>query len=89
MFPKGCQNQPKWIQKGAKVSQDTFKDTPCGTGSKKLGKRGAAGIIRGAIFDQKSIEIQSTKSLKNQSPKNIKLMPQGCQHGAKIDAKTH
>ena len=30
-YPK----QPKWSQKGTKVSQGTFKNTPCGTRSKK------------------------------------------------------
>jgi hypothetical protein len=42
MIPKGFQNaskgelkRPTWSQKGAKVSQGTFKNTNCGTGSKK------------------------------------------------------
>jgi hypothetical protein len=33
--PKRYQKQPKWSQKGAKVRQETFKNTSCGTGSKK------------------------------------------------------
>ena len=31
----GAKREPTWSQKRAKVSQGTFKDTPCGTGSKK------------------------------------------------------
>jgi hypothetical protein len=33
--PRRYQKQPKWSQKGAKVRQETFKNTSCGTGSKK------------------------------------------------------
>ena len=36
--PQGDQTHPKWNRKGAKMSQGTFKRTPCGTGSKKEAK---------------------------------------------------
>ena len=43
MMPKGCPNafkseskRPTWSQKGAKVSQGTFKNINCGTGSTKI-----------------------------------------------------
>jgi hypothetical protein len=71
--PKMYQKQPKWNPKGDKMSQGTFKDLPCGTGSKKQRKRERPLARSGSHFGEKYIKNTIEHSLKNQSRKNMKI----------------
>ena len=87
--PNTTNMERKGSQKGAKVSQGTFKITTCGTRSKKWGKRKSASPIIESHLCSKSIKFRSKKDFKKIAKKTWNFMRTGCQNGANIDAKTH
>ena len=83
MNRKGYPTLSKWSQKGAKVSQGTFKNKTCGTASKQYWIFMIPRMLFGIIFDQ-SLKTPYQKS----SPKTI--TPEHWiwfQRGAKMESK--
>ena len=86
--------EPKGNQKGAKVSQRTFENTTCGTGSKKWWNRGVPSRVFGEPFWIKINKNTIQKLSNKRSPQNIdfcsKEVPHlnRCQLSSNIDAKT-
>jgi len=78
------------------MSQGAFKNTSCGTGAKKRGKREYRLQFFGSLLASFSIKKTIKKLSKNQSAKNMKFyakrLPKWsrnrCQNASRIDART-
>ena len=81
MEPARGLKKTKWRHKESKTSQGTFKNTPCGTGSKsdKKGVRSLAVGCHFLITTNKNIRNSIQKPLTHESQKNMKMMPKRCQ----------